>query len=196
MITRLFDQMGYAPNQRFNSVHGNERLHFDDLLRNISADIYLDTFAMYHRFDIRPLLATGAALLPETYLALIRLQLAEITDAGLSDLCALFLGHKLTHAPEKDSIDETQISRVCADDWGWYRTVKMNLDRLIEFADNHLESSARENLVNQARQIRTGIEAAPKSLRWLARARIGEGVRWYETPQSPSASARPDLAMG
>ena len=27
------------------------------------------------------------------------------------------------------------------------------------------------------------IEAAPKSLRWKARARVGERVRWYEQPE-------------
>jgi hypothetical protein len=27
------------------------------------------------------------------------------------------------------------------------------------------------------------IEAAPKSLGWKARARVGERVRWYETPE-------------
>ena len=196
IITRLFDQLGYELNQRFNSVHSNERLHFDDLPRYLSADIYLDTFAMYHHFDLRPLLATGAALLPETHLVLIRLQLVEITEAELRDLCALFLEHKLAHTPEKESINETQISRLCADDWGWYKTVKMNLDRLIEFADDHLAPTARDTVATRARQIRSGIEVAPKSLRWLARSGIGEGVRWYETPQSANPSARPDLPMG
>ena len=27
------------------------------------------------------------------------------------------------------------------------------------------------------------IEATPKSLRWKARARVGERVRWYEQPE-------------
>ena len=196
VITRVFDHLGYELNQRFNSVHGNERLRFDDPPGHLSAEIYLDTFVMFHRLDLKPLLASGATILPETYLVLLRLQLVEITDPDLGDLCALFLEHKLTHSPEKESINETQISRLCADDWGWYKTVKMNLDRLIEFADNHLAPTARDTVATRARQIRSGIEVAPKSLRWLARAGIGEGVRWYETPQSAGLTTRPDLSLG
>jgi hypothetical protein len=126
---------------------------------------------------------------------LIRFQQVEIAEADIRDLCALFLEHTLTYAPEKESINATQISRLCADDWGWYKTVMANLDRLIEYAENNLAPAAREVLATRAGQLRSGIEGAPKSLRWLARARIGESVRWYETPVTVSQSARPDLSM-
>lgn len=193
---RLFDHLGYELNQSFHAMHPNERLRFADPSRFLSADVYLDTFAMYHRFRLKPLLATGASLLPETQLAMIRLQIVEITEAELSDLCALFLEHNLVHSSEPGAINETQISRLCADDWGWYKTVKMNIERLIEFADNNLSPTARDTVVTRVRQIRSGIEVAPKSLRWLARAGLGESVRWYETPITASPRARPDLPMG
>jgi hypothetical protein len=197
-ITRLLDQLGYEPNQRFNSFHGNERLHFNDLPRFLSVDVYLDAFSMYHRFDLKPLLARGLSLLPETQLTMIRFQMVEITEADLRDLCALLLEHNLTHSTEKGTIDEMQISRVCAEDWGWYKTVKMNIERLIEFADKNLAPTARDTIVARVGQIRSGIDLAPKSLRWLARAGIGEGVRWYETPLTASTrdASRPDLALG
>jgi hypothetical protein len=192
ILMRLFDQLGYEINQRFHATHGNERLHFDDPQRFLSADIYLDAFAMYHRFSLKPILASGASLLPETQLAIIRLQIVEVTDAELRDLCALFLEHNLAHSSEPGAIDETQISKLCADDWGWYKTIKMNLERLVEFADNHLSPTARDTVTTRVRQIQSGIEIAPKSLRWLARARIGETVRWYETPITASATERAD----
>jgi hypothetical protein len=31
--------------------------------------------------------------------------------------------------------------------------------------------------------LRSGIETAPKTLAWKTRARVGERVRWYDTPE-------------
>ena len=41
----------------------------------------------------------------------------------------------------------------------------------------------------RARDLRQMIEAAPKSLGWRARARVGETRRWYDLPEAPPKPA-------
>src|SRR5574341_108104 len=123
VITRLFEQAGYRANSRFNALYGNRRLNFTDAARDLSADVHLDTFEMYQRLDLKSALAQDGITLPETALLLTRLQLVEMTDVGLRDLCALLLEHDLSVGYEKEKIDAAEITRLCADDWGWYKTV-------------------------------------------------------------------------
>lgn len=196
-MTLLFERLGYQSNQRFNAFYGNRRMNFADATRGMSVDIFFDTYEMYHRLDLTPFLDHAGLALGETALLLMRLQLVETSDAVLRDLGALLLEHDLSVGPEKDKIDAAYITRLCADDWGWYKTLTTNLDRAGVFAYATLTPADRAIIDERVQRLKQSIDHAPKSLRWQTRARIGETMRWYETPQvfSPSRP-RPDMALG
>ena len=59
----------------------------------------------------------------------------------------------------------------------------MNIDKSIELVDDFLQDPEKQAYVSRARRLREIIESVPKSLRWQARARIGEARRWYELPE-------------
>jgi hypothetical protein len=105
-------------------------------------------------------------------------------------LCALLLDHDLSMGVEKSKLDVSQITRPCSEHWGWYKTVTMNLDRVVSFAGNVLPAGEQATLVGRAQRIRKTIEGAPKSLRWQTRARLGESMRWYDMPPVPTAEQR------
>ena len=192
----LFDRLGYQPNQRFNSVYGTRQLYFHNPLRMIGVNVFLDAFQMYHRLDLRGVLARGENILPETEVVLTRLQIVDPIEPVLNDLCALFIEYELSLTPGKHAIDMRQISQLCADDWGWYKTVTLNLDRMTQYAQAHLLPIHQQKIERQARQLRSTIEATPKSLRWQARAPLGESIRWYETPIEMGVLTRPGMAIG
>ncbi len=195
-LVRFFEQMGYQANQRFNSIHGNRRLHFHHPLRALSINVFLDAFEMYHRLDLKPELAHKETFISETALALIRLQQVEMDHAGLSDLGALFLEHDLSLSHKKGKLDSARITQLCADDWGWYKTVTMNLERLIGYAEDALPPPERDKVMERARILLTSLQAAPKSLRWQTRASLGETLRWYETPlRVDTFVGRPDMSI-
>ncbi len=196
MVIRLFEQKGYEANQRFNAFHGSRRLNFSSKSRELSADVFLDAYEMYHHLDLKAVAAANEKVLPETPLLMLRLQLVEMSDAAMRDLCILLLEHDLSVGPEKDKIDASQITRLCADDWGWYKTVMLNLERVEKAAGNVIPPAEQPTFVARVNRIKQAIDSAPKSLRWQTRARIGESVRWYETPITLNGPARPDLAMG
>lgn len=196
LAIRVLERLGYQANQRFNAFHGARFLNFNEATRLISINVFIDAYDMNHRVDLTNVLAQNETVMTETGLALMRLQVVDITIQELNELCGLFLEHDLSAGAEKGGIDATQITRVCAEDWGWYRTVTMNLDRLRAFNAKELSPSEEALVVNRIQRLRQGIETAPKSLRWQTRARIGDSVRWYESPQISGAGPRPDMAMG
>ncbi len=197
LVPRVFERVGYQPNQRFNAANGVRFLNFNEQTRKISVVVLLGAYDMYHRVDLSGIFAQNETVMTETGLALIRLQMVEMADPELDELSALFLEHDLSAGSEKGKIDATQITRLCSDDWGWYRTVSMNLARLQAFASRALAPSEETLVVGRIRRLREGIDSAPKSLRWQTRARLGDSVKWYETPQIPlSIGPRPDMALG
>jgi hypothetical protein len=79
-----------------------------------------------------------------------------------------------------------------SNDWGWWRTVTGNLDKLDQFLatdygpddlDIGEGRPVRFDPAVQIAALREGIEAAPKSTRWKLRARIGERMPWYDQPE-------------
>jgi predicted regulator of Ras-like GTPase activity (Roadblock/LC7/MglB family) len=193
-ITRFFEHEGYTPNKRFNDMYGDRHLNYFNESLDFNVQVYLDAFTMYHRLECAEILARGETILPLTSLTLVRLQNVEIIDAQLNDLCVLLFEHDLSVGAEKNKIDAAEITHLCADDWGWCKTVTLNLERVIEFATNHWKPADQAPVLERAGRIKQNIDNAPKTLRWQTRARLG-GARWYETPLVVMRAKRIDMSM-
>ena len=63
----------------------------------------------------------------------------------------------------------------------------MNLDRIIALATGDgqglVPAGGKHDAVEQLGVLSTAAQTTPKSLRWKARAKVGERVRWYEVPE-------------
>jgi hypothetical protein len=190
-IRRVFERAGHQTTQAIEEFFASPRLRFTNLARGLFTEVHLDKFAMYHQLELTPFLAQEGAVLPETALILLRLQLVEMPKAALRELGALLLECDISPVAAKGKIDASAIARLCADDWGWYRTVTMNLQRVMAFAVTTITTDDKAIVVERAEQIRQAIESAPKSIRWQARARLGDNVRWYELPTTPGSEQPP-----
>jgi hypothetical protein len=88
---------------------------------------------------------------------------------------------------EPGTIGLDRIRPLVGNDWGWWRTVTLNLDRITALASGDgqglVPAGGKHDPVEQLAVLSKAIEATPKSLRWKARARVGERVRWYEQPE-------------
>ena len=88
---------------------------------------------------------------------------------------------------EPGTIGLGRIRPVVGNDWGWWRTVTMNLDRITALASGDgrglVPAGGKHDPVEQLGVLREAAETAPKSLRWKARAKVGDRVRWYEMPE-------------
>ena len=79
-------------------------------------------------------------------------------------------------------MNATLIAHTLGNDWGFWRTVTGNLKLLDEQLDRYDRLSAEDRRIVRERiqELMERIEAEPKTLRWKARARIGEKMKWYK----------------
>ena len=145
--------------------------------------MFVGRFEMCHTLPIVERLNTVPTTLPGADLLLTKLQIVKLNVKDRTDLYALLLA--LEVAPhDRDAINSAWVARQCARDWGLYRTVQMNLERLREEVDQApIGDADRELITHRVDTVAQAIEVEPKGSRWKLRARVGDKVRWYEDPE-------------
>ncbi len=187
-IKELFEALGYAPRETFNAMQGGRRLIFNDMANGRRVDIFQDYFEMCHKLDFRERLTLRKDTLPLADLLETKLQIVEMNDKDYRDVLALLIDHELGNDDRGNEINAAHVVKLCADDWGIYKTFTMSLQKVIGNLDRYaLEKADRDSAETRAQKFLEAIEAAPKTLKWRLRARVGERVAWYETPESDVA---------
>lgn len=185
----ILEGRGYLPDKFFNGLHGATRLYYGAPDGQWSVDIVIDELTMSHRLDLRGQLDGPGATLSPADLLLTKLQVWEINRKDLGDAACLLTDHGLAAGPVGASTagaDEISLARVTAvlgADWGFCHTAERNLGKVAELAAAEPLPGAGHDVAAQVAAIRAAIESAPKSRSWRLRSRIGERVKWYETPE-------------
>jgi hypothetical protein len=174
----LFTTLGYTANKTFNALHGHQRLLFWDEQHERQVDIFIDRLQMCHTLDLRSRLSLDQRTVSISDLLLTKLQIVEINEKDIFDIIALF--HDYDVVGNEHGINTDYIAGLTANDWGWYKTLEVNLQKTRAFAlEHHFPSFVPERID----ALLAAIDAHPKSLGWKARAVIGDRVRWYELPE-------------
>jgi hypothetical protein len=179
---RLLEQAGYVGDQMFNALHGSRRLLFIDPAHERHLDVFVGEFSMCHEIPLTARLDQAPLTVPPEELLLSKLQVVEATANDQSDLYSLLVQYDVFAGP--GSLDGSFVARLCAKDWGLWRTCVGSIDRLLA----NLESSALdpgEAARVQARleALRGYLEAEPKTMKWRLRSQVGDKVRWYQQPE-------------
>jgi hypothetical protein len=182
-ISRLMEDMGYQPNRRFNALQGHRRLLFDNPELGYDADFFLDIFPMCHELNLVGRLELDEYTVPIEDLLLSKLQVIELNEKDVIDTYALIYDHDIAEVDDLDTIDPRPILKLVSDDWGWYKTLSTNIDKVLALADDYLQGEQRERCVERLTRLRQMMEDVPKSMKWKMRARIGKKKRWYELPE-------------
>jgi hypothetical protein len=80
-------------------------------------------------------------------------------------------------------LDVDRFVRPLADDWGFFHTVQQNLAKLAAFGAVTLEPDPALVLADRVGILSEAMQDFPRSMRWKLRARLGERVPWYDTPE-------------
>jgi hypothetical protein len=188
-IRKLFTDLGYEPNQRFNALHGATRLIFEDAKNQRVVDLFLDVFRMCHTLHLGDRLALDVYTIPVSDLLLTKLQVVEINEKDIRDLLAILNDHDVADqiaSGEKEVIDAGYIASLCADDWGLCKTISLTLRKLLTFLPKYeLEPEAKQILETRISKLLHAIETVPKSFKWKLRDKVGEKKRWYDLPEIP-----------
>jgi hypothetical protein len=184
-IRALFTDLGYSPRNRFNAMHGDKRLIFNDLEHERRVDIFLDVFEMCHKFNFKDRLEIQRYTLPLADLVATKLQVVQMTEREYKDLMCLLLDHAIGTRDEPETINGAHLAKLASGDWGIYTTFKQSIHKLLGALDGYgLKSDQQQVIRDRAQQILNMIEMAPKTMRWKMRARVGEKIPWYELPEA------------
>ncbi len=182
-VSKLMEDLGYEPNRQFNILQGHRRMLFDHPQLGYDADVMLDVFVMCHELNFIGRLEVDEYTVPIEELLLSKMQVIELNEKDIKDSFAMLVDHDIAEADDRETIDSRFIAKLCGDDWGWYKTLTMNIDKITELAPDFLDEKEREVVVERLGRLRRIIEDAPKSMKWKMRARVGEKKRWYDLPE-------------
>lgn len=177
-LGRMFAELGYQadPSVAFSQEYGIDRLIYLGRSHAAKVDVFLDALRMSHTVEFGGRLDGPGSTARATDLLLAKLQIHELTEKDVKDIAAMLTAHPL-HSD--GTIDVGYVTGLMSRDWGFCYTTQANLEtarRVLTAASGSTGTAALDGIADLGRQI----EAAPKSLRWKARARVGTRVRWYE----------------
>lgn len=188
-LTDLLAASGYEPDRHYNALHGSKQLYFTDRRTGRPVDVVVDRLEMCHSFEFATRLDLDPLTLPRADLLLSKLQIVKINRKDLLDILILLREYALA-ADDLVGIDVGRIVAFTSSDWGWWRTVTGNLDRLEAFVREDLRPDeletglpTRHDLAAQLRRLRAAIGDARKSVGWRLRSRLGDRALWYNEPE-------------
>jgi hypothetical protein len=198
-VFTLLEAEGYTPNKRHNALFGQHQGYFVDEARSRPVDVLVDKLEMCHRIEFGDRLGRSTPTLPVAELLLSKLQIVMINKKDVLDALILLAEHPLGQDDgEIDSskglaaINLPRILSFTSNDWGWWRTVTGNLDKLAQYLETDFTDAdmdvgggrhVRFDPRAQLAALRTAIEEAPKSTRWRLRSSVGERQKWYQEPE-------------
>jgi hypothetical protein len=182
-VTDFISSIGYRPDEAFNTMNAGRRGLFHDLDNGRQLDLFVGDFEMCHRIPIADRLDVDAPTVPLAELLLTKLQIIELNEKDLRDIISLLIDHEIEEH-DADTVNGAYVAKLCADDWGLWRTCTLNIART-RAGLGAFDIAGEEEAVLDRRLHTLGelIEQAPKSRRWRLRARVGDRVRWYEDPE-------------
>jgi hypothetical protein len=184
-IKQLFEELGYAPRDRFNAMQGYRRLIFNDIEHQRRVDIFLDVFEMCHKFNFKDRLEIDPYTISLADMLATKLQIVEINQKDLKDILSMFIDHDVGKDDSPEIVNGAYLAKLCSNDWGIYKTFTMNLDRVLNTINDYgLDDDQKKRVVERASRLKKMIEDAPKSMGWKMRAKVGERVQWYELPEA------------
>ena len=184
-LTELLTEQGFEADRNFNALYGNKQLYFANPQTGLAVDVMVDRIAMCHTLPFADRIDRMPYTLAPLDLLLSKLQIVELNDKDAGDCLRLLVTFPFGESDEPTTMDLRMFRSLVGDDWGWWKTVTLNLDRIMGVlaAGERAEIAGPYDARAQLSTLAQAAEDAPKSRRWKMRARIGERKRWYEQPE-------------
>ena len=143
-------------------------------------DVFLDKLEFCHTIPWKGRLESHAWTIPLAEMLMQKMQIVQINEKDIIDTIMLLLEHPLGDE-DGDVINIGLVAQVCAKDWGWWRTLTMNLEKVRQMAGSYdaLGRDEKERVTEQVDAAMARIDDEPKSMGWKMRARVGDRRKWY-----------------
>ncbi len=185
-LTALLEQQGFVGDRNFNALYGDKQLYFTHGETGLTVDVMVDRIHMCHTVEFAERATELPYTLSPTDLLLSKLQIVELNDKDVDDILRLLVHFPLVSEVGVEGIELWVIEALVGDDWGWFKTISLNLDRIsATLADGPRAAfvGGAHDPIAAVQTLRTTLADAPKSRRWRLRDRVGERKRWYDVPE-------------
>jgi hypothetical protein len=179
-INKLFAELGYQYDPRVRALFGS-RLIFDDASgTSRHCDVFLDKLEFCHDINFKGRLELDDPTVPLAELLLEKMQIVKLNEKDIIDTIMLLREHEIGES-DNDTINAAYIARLTARDWGLWKTVTMNLEKVKGAAQsfNKLSDEDKEHVDVKVTALRGRIDNESKTRGWKIRAQIGEKRKWY-----------------
>ena len=180
VVSQVLGSLGYVEDRALTIATEGRRGLYDHPFSGVHLDVFFDRLEFCHPIALDGRLARDRPTIPLAELLLSKLQIVKINEKDVVDVILLLLDHPLG-SDDADTIDVRRVAGLCAADWGLWRTVTLNLDKVALLARGYAQLDERQRARAAAQIVALGarLEAEPKSFGWRARARIGERRQWW-----------------
>ncbi len=190
-ISRVFDRLGFRPDNVINGFFGDRRLVYYDGKDRFHVDVFLDKLEFSHDvlFGKKPgngRLELDSPTISVTDMVLEKLQIHLIARKDLVDLNALFFGHdvKPTANGDHEVIDGGHIASLMADDWGFWYESEQNLEKTKQLlrtfaAEGKVGPDFVTRVEGRIGKLLAALDSAPKGRHWQKRAKVGTAKPWF-----------------
>jgi hypothetical protein len=186
-LSRYLSEYGFVPDKEFNNLYGHKQMYFVFPGTNRALDVVMDQLNMCHVLDFRDRIERMPHTLDVADLLLSKLQIVELNEKDVQDLVYLLAAFPVAEGDDPGTIGLDRVGKVLGEDWGWWRTVTANLDRVATLASGEAKHLVPPDPpydpAAQARVLREHADRVPKTLKWKLRAKVGDRMRWYELPE-------------
>jgi hypothetical protein len=180
-IRGVFEGLGFQEDREVAVVYARERLVFNDLNSTLHLDVFFDKLDFCHPIPWAGRLEVDSPTIPLAEMLLEKMQIVRLNEKDVIDTLMLVREHPLGQ-DDSEKINAPRIARMAAQDWGLWRTVTMNLRKVVDFGGNYawLPQDDRVVIHQRVDQLLEAIDREPKSAAWKARNVVGDRVQWYK----------------
>ena len=180
-IGKFLSKIGYREDLEVNTLFAGERLIYNHPSSGLHIDIFFDKLNFCHEISWMDRLEVDQPTIPLAEMLLEKMQIIRINEKDIIDTMILLLEHPLGDH-DQETIHIARISKLCAHDWGLWRTITMNLRKVAQLGQGYeqLTAEEKERLTSQVDMAFEWINAEPKTFSWKMRSKIGDRVKWYQ----------------
>jgi len=182
-IDKVFADLGYDTKQYLSAMMDRGlryRKFFYDRNNKRICDIFLDRLEMCHVIEFEGRLEIDYPTVSLTDYLLAKMQIVKLNEKDVKDTIVLLIEHDIGDN-DKETVNADYISRLLAEDWGFYHTFTTNLNKIRQRVDDFevIPPQEKQKLKLNLDLLLKAIEERPKSFKWKMRARIGTKQKWY-----------------
>lgn len=179
-LQKMFVELGFREDMNIMRLFGTKRRIFDLKSDGVRCDVVLDRLRFCHEIDLRRRLEIDYPTISLSDLILSKLQIIRLNDKDILDIIVLLREHRIGDT-DTETINVKYLSDLCSRDWGLWKTVNINLDRVSQKISTYLKNCEDFRDVQfKIKSILEVVNTHKKSISWKLRNKLGDRIQWYQ----------------